>query len=776
MSDRRQARQTHCAWLVSWLALALGVAPGVSAQQTETRITGHVQDASEHLPIPAAVVLVAGTTVGTNTSDSGTFTLRLPADAKTLTVRRIGYLAQSVAVMPGKTEYTILMQKDVLRLEAQVVTGVATTVASQNAANAVAVVNSAEVTEVPAPTMENSIQGKVPGALIQSNNGGAPGGGLQIQIRGITSINGNAEPLYVVDGIVVDNETVNEGANAISQGGGGTTQSGGMGSSAAGAPSPEDNGVNRIADINPDDIESIQILKGASASAIYGSKASAGVVIITTKHGTTGKPQWSVSGQAGHFALENQYPVRQFPTLGSAQTWFVNDVTHDTKSSAVAADNALIASEYAGPQNYQTQLFGNSQAAYETDVSVSGTSGTTQYFLSGLSKYDDGIMLNTGYNKQSVRSNVTEQFAPNLAVTANLNYVHDLTRRGVTGNDNIGMSPYNVFSYTPMFMNLNQPGPDGTWPVNPYGPANPFADAVEMQTPEEVSRFIGGGNVAWTPWRTEHQSLQVNFVGGADLASVHDLLYAPPNLQVEQRVPTGLPGASVSNVAQINYLNYSINLIHHYTGLSWLDATTSAGFERDRRSNENPVTIGYNLIAGVDAPTVGTVQNNFFYRTEQLDQSLYGQEQIMTLDSHLTLTAGVTAERSTNDGDVAQFYYYPRYSGVLSPADLRQLHRRLQAAHRLRTVGQPGALRLEIHWLQSDPARRGQRRGRQPQSGRQQHQAGVGAGDRDRCRRDAVPFTRAVLGHRVSEAAHQPVVARGCGPVLRVRDRIHQRW
>ena len=75
MSDRRQARQTHCAWLVSWLALALGVAPGVSAQQTETRITGHVQDASEHLPIPAAVVLVAGTTVGTNTSDSGTFTL-----------------------------------------------------------------------------------------------------------------------------------------------------------------------------------------------------------------------------------------------------------------------------------------------------------------------------------------------------------------------------------------------------------------------------------------------------------------------------------------------------------------------------------------------------------------------------------------------------------------------------------------------------------------------------------------------------------------------------
>jgi TonB-dependent starch-binding outer membrane protein SusC len=184
-----------------------------------------------------------------------------------------------------------------------------------------------------------------------------------------------------------------------------------------------------------------------------------------------------------------------------------------------------------------------------------------------------------------------------------------------------------------------------------------------METPEEVSRFIGGGNIGWTPWKTEHQSLQVNFIGGADLASYHDLLYAPPTLQVEQRVPNGLPGVSVSNVAQINYLNYSINLIHHYDGLSWLDATTAVGFERDRRSNENPVSIGYNLINGVNAPTVGTVQDNFFYRTEELDQSFYGQEQLITLNSRLTLTAGVTAERSTNDGDVAQFYYYPHYSG-----------------------------------------------------------------------------------------------------------------
>ena len=474
-----------------------------------------------------------------------------------------------------------------LRLETQVVTGVATTVASQNAANAVAVVNSQDVMEVPAPTMENSIQGKVPGAVIQSNNGGAPGGGLQIQIRGITSINGNAEPLYVVDGVLVDNETVNEGANAISQGGGGTTQTG---AAAAGAPSPEDNGVNRIADINPDDIESIEILKGASASAIYGSKASAGVVIITTRRGTAGKASWNVSSQVGHFGLENEYPVRKFPTLASAQAWYVNDATTDAgKPAAVAADNAKIASLYVGPQNYQSQLFGNGQAAYQTAVSVSGTSGNTQYFLSGLSKYDNGIMLNTGYNKQSIRSNITQQFASALSISANLNYVHDLTRRGVTGNDNIGVSPYNVFSYTPTFMGLSRPNPDGSWELNAFGPANPFADAVEMQTPEEVSRFIGGGSLNWTPWKTDHQSLQVNLVGGADLASVHDLLYAPPDLQVEQRVPTG-PTRRIRLQRRPDQLPQLLD----QPGPQSLHGTLVArmprppsGFQRDRRSNAN---------------------------------------------------------------------------------------------------------------------------------------------------------------------------------------------
>ena len=151
-------RFRHAAWTGAMLAAAVALAPPAHAQ--EQRITGRVIDATEHTPIPSGTVVVTGTTIGANTSDSGTFTIHVPPSAHTFTVRRIGYLAQTVTIDPGKNDYTVALQKDVLRLEAQVVTGVATTVSTQNAANAVATVASSEVAEVPAPTVENAIQGQ----------------------------------------------------------------------------------------------------------------------------------------------------------------------------------------------------------------------------------------------------------------------------------------------------------------------------------------------------------------------------------------------------------------------------------------------------------------------------------------------------------------------------------------------------------------------------------------------------------------------------------------
>ncbi len=177
-----------------------------------------------------------------------------------------------------------------------------------------------------------------------------------------------------------------------------------------------------------------------------------------------------------------------------------------------------------------------------------------------------------------------------------------------------------------------------------------------------MQRFIGGGNLSWTPYSTEHQSLQLSLIGGVDFANVFDELDAPSSLQVEQSLP--LPGVSTTQTTHDQFINYSVNLIHHYTGLSWLDATTSVGFVRERRDLLNPFTVSQNVIAGVNNPSIGTVQTNIYNRTAQRDQSLYAQEQILTLSQRLSFTAGVTGERTTNDGNINQFYYYPHFAGA----------------------------------------------------------------------------------------------------------------
>ncbi len=162
-----------------------------------------------------------------------------------------------------------------------------------------------------------------------------------------------------------------------------------------------------------------------------------------------GSPQWSVSQKIGHFTDSQDLNIRKFPSLGSAQAWYVNDITHDAQPPRSRPTRRSFRRVYAGPQDYQSQLFGSQQASYETDISVSGTQGATQYFLSGLAKYDNGTLINTGYNKQSIRANVTQQVGRSLTATANLFYANSVTRRGISGNDNNGSSPYDVFSYTP---------------------------------------------------------------------------------------------------------------------------------------------------------------------------------------------------------------------------------------------------------------------------------------------------------------------------------------
>ena len=269
--------------------LALIAMASASTAYAQTRIvTGQVVDAAG-APLTGVEVLVTGTTVSTHTQENGSYSLAVPVGGVELLIRLIGYRRATITVPATVSSVdAVTLVQDVLRLEAMVVTGHATGVERRNLANMVATVDATDLARVPAASVEQMLAGKMAGVDIRENSG-APGGGSRVRLRGITSIVGSGQPLYVVDGVIVSDTKLDPGMNAVSRARG----------SANISSTEQMNPINRIADLNPNDIESVEVLKGASAGAIYGSKASNGVIIITTKRGQAGAAQILPGPHAG---------------------------------------------------------------------------------------------------------------------------------------------------------------------------------------------------------------------------------------------------------------------------------------------------------------------------------------------------------------------------------------------------------------------------------------------------------------------------------------------
>jgi TonB-dependent SusC/RagA subfamily outer membrane receptor len=255
------------------LTMALLLAGGWESAHAQTRfILGRVIDSVTSEPVTAGTVTLLGTKVKVPVRQDGTFVIYAPIREVTVAVEGIGYRSRDMVVPQTSDVLVVPLRRDYFELDAVVVTGQATGIERRNLANAVGKVRGEDLSRVPAQTVDEALKGKVTGAAITSNSG-APGGGITVRLRGVTSIIGNSDPLFIVDGVIVSNASIPGGTNAVTR-----AQPGVL-------ASMQENPANRLADLNPNDIESIEILKGASASAMYGSKASNGVVIITTKRG-----------------------------------------------------------------------------------------------------------------------------------------------------------------------------------------------------------------------------------------------------------------------------------------------------------------------------------------------------------------------------------------------------------------------------------------------------------------------------------------------------------
>ncbi|MGH7602519.1 MAG: SusC/RagA family TonB-linked outer membrane protein [Gemmatimonadaceae bacterium] len=625
--------------------LLLGLFSASAFAQTR-RITGQVTVEGSGEPLVAASVNVVGTTLGTYTDDQGRFSITIPDGPATLRVRRIGYAQKTVAVPAGASDFNVTLARDVLQLETQVVTGQATTVSRVNAANAITVVNTEALNKVPQQNIESALQGKVPGAVITSNSG-APGGGIQLQMRGTNTINGNYQPLYVIDGVAVDNSAFGNGLNSITGAGGAIS-------------SDQDQQVNRIADLNPEDIESIEVLKGPSAGAIYGSQGANGVVIITTKRGRAGAPSLDFVQRFGTSSVSNLMKLRCF-----TQAQATDYIDANTPSGYTGATDYFAANPYAGCTDPQKQLYGNKGLSYETSASLRGGTGDggTTYFASAGVKHDAGITSTDSYDKQSLRLNLTQQFSSRLNLSANSEVLHTLTKRGISGNDNNAINPLDVISGTPTFFDFSRKV-NGAYTTDPFvaSGANILQDQEAIQTPENVYRLIASGKAALSVVASTRQTLDVSLLGGVDDYSDAALVYSPPYTYLEQAgIISPYPGTVAHGNTNVVSANLNLNVTHRLI-LSPFTATTSGGLRQVRDQVDNVFNQGLGLFPGIT--NIATATQTAVNQAQSLTKafSYYAQEELLTADERLLLTGAVNAERSSTNGDPTKFNAYPKAS------------------------------------------------------------------------------------------------------------------
>ena len=630
-----------------WVLLALALPFGVHAAAAQQReVTGTVTGPNGEA-VGGAAVSLSGTTRGVRTDAQGRFSLPVGTGEARLRVSALTYRAREVTVPAGQSTVAVRLETDALGLETVVVTGQATAVKRENLAHDVAVVNSRQlVGNAPAQTLDRALQGKVAGATIRTNSG-APGGGVQIRLRGPTSITGNATPLYVVDGVIMSDVAIAGGQNAISRASTGSTT----------FNSNQDVLANRISDLNPNDIESVEILKGASAASIYGSRAAAGVVVITTKRGRSGAPRFSFSQRVGYAELSRELGSRTW-TRDDAIEW--GYVTAATAGTYFNADGSPKAS-----YDLERQVFGRKAPQRETTLGVSGGSENTQYYASGLILDDQGIAANTGYLKQSLNLSLNQTLAGRFRVTAATTAVHSVRAVGVTGNDNSSASYVSAISFTPNFFSYEPV--NGVYPRNPFTPANPLETAERSQNNEDVWRLVGSVTLNADLLNRGAHTLRLVATGGADYFNQQDRLYYPPDIQVQPFTPALGPGVAVVGGGNNLNVNSNLNLVHSYKPESGaFSATTSIGTQyEDRDLNLSQVT-GRGLLGVLPLPYQASNVFTTGSRSRTKDVGGYVQEELLLFADALSLTGSVRADRSSNNADDQAYYYYPKAAAAFT--------------------------------------------------------------------------------------------------------------
>jgi len=433
----------------------------------EIRITGTVTSAEDGLPLPGVSVVQKGTTLGTITDINGNYSLTVPETAQTLVLSFVGMKTVEVPI-EGRTTIDVVMEQDVLGLDEVFV--VAYGIQRREAkTGSVGVVGGDKLQDIPETSIDKMLAGKVAGLVVSASTG-QPGSNTQIRIRGNSSIFAGNDPLYVIDGVPV----------------------------MTGDQTYFTNTGNALSNLNPNDIESISVLKDAAAASIYGSRAANGVILITTKSGKAGASRVSFRASTGidYLANDNGYgtmPYDDYITYIRDAVYNAGLDPDDPSNDRYYFPESLRDSSHTDwlDELTRTGRIYNAELSFE-----GGTENTTHYFSGGYEKHE-GAFYGVDFEKFSIRSNINHQMNKKLKVGTRINASHTFS------NDVAMQSLYYVnpiFSgmllspFTPVY------NEDGTYNLDiPYwANANPLATAEHDEQWEKQNRFLGNIYLEWS--------------------------------------------------------------------------------------------------------------------------------------------------------------------------------------------------------------------------------------------------------------------------------------
>lgn len=441
------------------LLLCLFTAHMVGAQETRRTytITGTVTDAKTGEALVGANVTLRGTSAGASADRDGKYTILATLSPGPYRVAHsfVGYKTKVVDVQLGEVSIVevgkLSLDEDLLQIQEVVVTGTGSATEKERLGNAVATLAGSRIADAYAPTLDAALVGKIAGAQVQQNSG-TPGGGVSVRLRGTSTISASAEPLYIIDGVIVDNSS-NELVNLGGYVG------------------------NRVADLNPNDVDRIEVVKGAAAAALYGSRANNGVIQIFTKRGHLGIPRVTYRTQAGMGEIRKTYEVNMFP--------YDKPPTDPTRKQVTRRD-------------YQEDIF-RTAYQYENHLSMSGGNENTKYYVSGTQTSEQGIVNATDYQKINFRANLDQFVNSWLKLAAGANYVYSYTNRVPNGGIVGGEGVITNFAFQPNWFDL-RPNAEGKYPTPPFAA---FANQLEVMNtwtaPLRVNRFIGSLQFTATP-------------------------------------------------------------------------------------------------------------------------------------------------------------------------------------------------------------------------------------------------------------------------------------